>query len=87
MGSTLSESGHTDEKPMHKVMIAKSFAVSKLEITFREWDACTAASRCVEADDDGFGRGDYPVINISWNDSQEYVAWSQRNDRCQLSFA
>ena len=75
MGSPLSESGHTDEKPQHKVTIASSFAVSKFEVTFDQWDACTAAGKCPQANDDGYGRGNYPVINVSWNDAKSYVAW------------
>lgn len=25
--------------------------------------------------DEGWGRGDRPVINLSWEDAQEYLAW------------
>ena len=75
MGSPQSESGHTDEKPQRTVKLAKPFAVSKYEITFEQWDACTAAGRCPQAADDGYGRGDYPAINVSWKDAKGYVAW------------
>ncbi len=75
MGSPLAESGHTDEKPQHKVSIANNFAVSRTEVTFDQWDACTAAGRCPKADDEGYGRGNYPVINVSWNDAKAYVTW------------
>ena len=75
MGSPLSESGHTDEKPQHKVRFAEPFGVSKYEITFDQWDACTEAGRCPVAADDGYGRGNYPVINVSWIDAKGYVAW------------
>ena len=27
------------------------------------------------ADDVGWGRGTRPVINVSWDDAQAYVAW------------
>ena len=75
MGSSQKESGHTDEKPQHKVTIANNFAVSKTEVTFDQWDACTGAGACPKANDDGYGRGNYPVINVSWNDAKAYVAW------------
>ncbi len=75
MGSSQKESGHSDEKPQHKVTIANAFAVSKTEVTFDQWDACTAAGACAQAEDDGYGRGSYPAINVSWNDAQAYVAW------------
>jgi formylglycine-generating enzyme required for sulfatase activity len=75
MGSPKPESGHTDEKPQHTVKIARPLGVSKTEVTFAQWDACTAAGRCPQAADDGYGRGSYPAINVSWKDAKGYVAW------------
>jgi formylglycine-generating enzyme required for sulfatase activity len=75
MGSPKSESGHTDEKPQHTVRIARPLGVSRTEVTFEQWDVCTAAGRCPQAADDGYGRGSYPAINVSWKDAQAYVAW------------
>ncbi len=75
MGSSQEESGHSDEKPQHKVTIANAFGVSKTEVTFDQWDACTAAGACPKAEDDGYGRGNYPVINVSWKEARNYAAW------------
>jgi len=75
MGSSKAESGHTDEKPQHKVRFVVPFAVGKFEVTFDQWDACTAAGRCPAAADDGYGRESYPAINVSWPDAKGYVAW------------
>lgn len=75
MGSALAESGHQDEKPQHPVKFTQPLAVSKFELAFEQWDACTAAGRCPQASDDGFGRGSYPVINVSWDDAKGYLAW------------
>lgn len=75
MGSTLAETGHTDEKPQHTVRIAHAFGAGKFEVTFEQWDACTKAGRCLAANDDGFGRGRYPVINVSWLDAKAYTEW------------
>jgi formylglycine-generating enzyme required for sulfatase activity len=75
MGSSERELDHRgSEYPQHEVEIAKSFAVSKFEVTFEQWDACVAASACVRATD-AWGRGDMPVINVSWGDVQQYVGW------------
>ena len=41
MGSSKTESGHTDEKPQHTVRFAEPFGVGKYEVTFEQWDACT----------------------------------------------
>ena len=51
------------------------FAVSKFEVTFDEWDACVAVGGCAHVPDSNMGRGTQPVINVSWDDAQQYVAW------------
>ena len=68
-----------DEFPVHEVTI-RSFALSKHEVTFNDWDACVAAGGCGghSPDDEGWGRGDRPVINVSWEDAQSFVAWLSR---------
>jgi formylglycine-generating enzyme required for sulfatase activity len=79
MGSLESEEGRDEsEGPQHEVTIAKPFAVGRTEVTFAEWDACVAAGACVKAADNGMGRDDQPVINVSWDDAQQYVAWLAR---------
>src|SRR5215208_4891528 len=75
MGSPENEPDrHASEGPAHQVTVAKPFAVSKFEVTFDDWDACVAAAACSRAPD-SWGRGDMPVINVSWNDAKQYVAW------------
>jgi formylglycine-generating enzyme required for sulfatase activity/curved DNA-binding protein CbpA len=75
-----SNDGSADEKPVHKVTIAKPFAVGKFDVTFAEWDACVAASGCKhKPEDHGWGRGNRPVINVSWDDAtKEYLPWLSR---------
>jgi formylglycine-generating enzyme required for sulfatase activity len=63
--------------PQHTVVFAKAFAVSKYELTFGEWGACVAYGDCDRRDSD-FGRGQQPVINVSWDDAQRYVSWLVR---------
>ena len=66
MGSNASEEGrYHNEGPVHQVTISEPFAVGKYEVTFSEWDACVAAGGCggYRPDDQGWGRGNRPVIN------------------------
>jgi len=72
MGSSSSDY----EKPLHRVSIAKPFAIGRHEVTFKEWDKCVDDRGCKRRPDDRrWGRGDRPVINVSWIDAKEYVAW------------
>lgn len=78
MGSPQSEPGHSaDESPQHTVTIARQFAVGRFEATFDEWDACAADGGCnsYKPSDEGWGRRSRPVINVSWDDAEAYVAW------------
>jgi formylglycine-generating enzyme required for sulfatase activity len=64
------------EKPVHKVTIAKPFAIGRREVTFDEWDACVSAGGCkYNPDDRGWGRGKRPVIDVSWDDAQAFLNW------------
>lgn len=56
-----------------------ALAVGRFEVTFAQWDACVAAAGCSRRpQDSGWGRGWQPVINVSWSDAQQYVAWLAR---------
>jgi formylglycine-generating enzyme required for sulfatase activity len=67
------------ENPQHSVTIATPFAVGRFAVTFDEWDACVADGGCngYKPNDLG-GRGQRPVINVSWDDANAYVAWLSR---------
>jgi formylglycine-generating enzyme required for sulfatase activity len=87
MGSTATETGRYDnEGPQQKVRIARPFAVSKFDVAFADWDACVSVGACVPVSDSvgvfahrqDYGRGARPVINVTWDEAQQYVAWFSR---------
>jgi formylglycine-generating enzyme required for sulfatase activity len=54
----------------------EAFAVGKYPVTFEEWDACVAdRGTSYKPSENDWGRGMRPVINVSWNDVQEYLVW------------
>ena len=66
MGSNI---GETDEKPVHRVTIAKPFAIGKTEVTQEQWHAVMGN------DPSNFsGCGDTcPVEQVSWDDTQAFI--------------
>jgi formylglycine-generating enzyme required for sulfatase activity len=80
MGSPASERGRNkDEGPQRKVTIRRPFALGKFEVTFAQWDACVGEGACThKPGDQGWGRGRRPVINVSFYDAKQFVAWLAR---------
>jgi len=74
MGSPISEIGRGKNETQHQVKI-NAFKMSKYEVTFDEYDAFCEATGKVKPADHGFGRGARPVINVSWDDANDYAQW------------
>lgn len=73
--------------PAHRVTIGEPFAISTHEITFDEYDRYADATDAALPGDAGWGRGDRPVINVSWRDARDYARWlsSQTGRRYRLA--
>ncbi|MBX2854917.1 MAG: SUMF1/EgtB/PvdO family nonheme iron enzyme [Rhodobacteraceae bacterium] len=54
----------------------RTYAMGKYEITFDEWEACLEAGGCGShrPPDQGWGRGDRPMLNVNYKDAQLYLA-------------
>lgn len=64
------------ETPKRTVTFAEPFAIGVFEITFDQWDQCVSEGGCqATPNDNGWGRGDRPVIMVSWSDAQQFVSW------------
>lgn len=68
------DKGQNDEKPVHEVTL-KAFAIGKFEVTFDEYDRFALTTSRLLPNDQGWGRGERPVINVSWQDAKDYAAW------------
>ena len=68
--------GCENQRPQHKVTIGYKLSMGRYAVTFDEWDACVADGGVnYKPEDEGWGRGKRPVINVSWDDAQAYAAW------------
>ncbi|MEN8215033.1 MAG: formylglycine-generating enzyme family protein [Pseudomonadota bacterium] len=66
--------GGSDEKPIHRVSVGR-FAMGRYEVTFAEYDRFAQATGREKTSDSGWGRGNRPVINVSWYDATAYAEW------------
>ena len=85
MGCVSGRNCYWNEFPVHEVQI-KAFELSKYEVTFEEYDRFTDATGRRPANDEGWGRGRRPVINVSWGDAVAYTQWllAQTGERYRL---
>lgn len=59
--------------PEHDLWLGRS------EVTFDQWQQCVDGGGCRGGQDDHrWGRGERPVINVSWDDAKAYAAWFSR---------
>ena len=54
---------------------SKDYEIGKYEVTFEEYDRYCMESGVKKPDDEGWGRGKRPVINVSWHDANAYIKW------------
>jgi formylglycine-generating enzyme required for sulfatase activity len=66
--------GRDNEQPVHSVYVS-SFAMGRYPVTFAEYDRFAEATGRKKPHDDGKGRGNRPVIGVSWFDATDYTKW------------
>jgi len=72
--------GDSDERPPTAVNPG-TYAIGVFEVTFEEYDQFCADTRRELPDDEGWGRGDNPVVNVSWQDAKAYTEWLSKKTR------
>ena len=65
----------SDKGSVHTVKIAKPFAIGRCEVTFDDYDAFVEQTGRRPPDDEGWGRGKRPVVNVDWEDARAYAQW------------
>ncbi len=67
-------------RPAHKVTLTYNFWMGEYLVTFAEYDAFITDTGRPEPDDEGWGRGRRPAINVSWWDAIAYCNWLSDNE-------
>lgn len=74
MGSPSGEAERLDDEKQITVQVSK-FKISRYEVTFEQYDMFCEATGREKPDDNGWGRGNRPVINVSWHDAVAFAEW------------
>jgi formylglycine-generating enzyme required for sulfatase activity/serine/threonine protein phosphatase PrpC len=73
MGSGL-HSIVAEERPQRQVSV-QPFAIGTHEVTYAEYDRFARATGRARPDSGGLDRSTHPVVDVSWDDANAYVAW------------
>ena len=71
---TMGSEENKQEKPPHPVAINHPISVSKYEVSFSDYDKYLASIE-QSKNPDQWGRHNQPVINVSWQDANNYTQW------------
>ncbi len=72
----LSGGGYDYEKPIRTVTITRPIAMGGYEVSFEDYDRFADTTTGVDRpNDEGWGRGTRPVINLSQEDAKAYAVW------------
>jgi len=63
-----------ENEAQHLVKLS-AFKMSKFEVTFEQYDLFCEATGRIKPNDQGWGRGNMPVINVSWYDATAFAEW------------
>lgn len=81
MGDVMGDKESDDEK-VHTVTMS-DFMIAKTELTFEEYDRFCEATKRDKRQDQGWGRGNRPAINVNWYDAVEYCNWRSQQEGLQ----
>jgi formylglycine-generating enzyme required for sulfatase activity len=70
-----SDSGRPEEQPVHRVYV-DAYYIDKHPVTFEQYDRFCEATVREKPNDQGWGRGRQPVINVTWDDAAAYAHWA-----------
>ncbi|MEQ1743789.1 MAG: SUMF1/EgtB/PvdO family nonheme iron enzyme [Saprospiraceae bacterium] len=84
MGNVLADLGR-DNETVHAVTLS-GYGLAETPTTWQQYGLYCLTTGTEVPNDSGFGRGERPVINVSWKDAAAYAAWlaKHKGDRYRL---
>jgi formylglycine-generating enzyme required for sulfatase activity len=82
---TMGNEKFKDSVPVHDVNITEDFYISKYEVTFAQYDKFCIDTKRAFPKDEGWGRANRPVINVSYEDAKAYIKWL--NEKTNMNYA
>ena len=70
-----SKNGNCETDELTHSVTVSDFRMSKFEITFDLYDAYCDSIGLEKPEDNGWGRGNRPVINVTWRDANNFAEW------------
>jgi formylglycine-generating enzyme required for sulfatase activity len=74
MGSPESEPERKTNEVQHKVTLSP-YKLGRYQVTFEQFDLFCEATGRQKPPDEGWGRGNRPVIHVNWDDAGAFAAW------------
>ena len=79
--------GQEDEKVVYEVTLTNDFYIGKYEVTFAEFDEFCEENNLEKPYDNDLGRGNLPVMNISWFDAINYCNWLSLKENLPVAYS
>ena len=73
------------ESPIHTVRVS-NYSIGVYPVTFKQYDAYCEQCGIEKPSDEGWGRDERPVINVSWYDALKYCNWLSKKNSLELFY-
>lgn len=75
MGIPLSEVDRSYYSEIQHLVTLNAFKMSRYEITFEQYDLFCEYTNTEKPDDEGWGRGKRPMLNVCWHNAVAFAMW------------
>lgn len=72
--------------PLHNVNLNYDYWIGKYPVTFAEYDIFCDKTKRPPANDQGWGRENRPVVNVTWRDAIAYCNWLSEKEGFQPAY-